>query len=91
MKIPDDIEAAEFYFKVSWLYMSLRQNAVSLNYAKDAMNIYKMYDGYKKKLAISQVVMGTNYMQMQRFKALKTQRNTSRNRLKFQRRLAIHF
>ncbi|MEC3608644.1 aspartate phosphatase [Bacillus glycinifermentans] len=66
-KIPDDIEAAEFYFKVSWLYMSLRQNAVSLNYAKDAMNIYKMYDGYKKKLAISQVVMGTNYMQMQRF------------------------
>ncbi|PRS11522.1 aspartate phosphatase [Bacillus paralicheniformis] len=67
-KVPDQIEAAEFYFKVSWLYMSLRQNAVSLNYARDAMNIYKMHDGYEKKLAISQVVMGTNYMQMQRFK-----------------------
>ncbi|MFN2747762.1 tetratricopeptide repeat protein [Bacillus sp. z60-18] len=66
-KIPDKIEAAEFYFKVSWLYMSLRQNAVSLNYAKDAMNIYSMHDGYEKKLAISMVVMGTNYMQMQRF------------------------
>lgn len=47
-KVPDQIEAAEFYFKVSWLYMSLRQNAVSLNYARDAMNIYKMHDGYEK-------------------------------------------
>ncbi|MED1018320.1 Rap family tetratricopeptide repeat protein [Bacillus atrophaeus] len=67
VKIPDKIEAAEFYFKVSWLYMSLRQSVVSLNYAKDAMNIYKVHEEYKKKLAVSLVVMATNYMHMNRF------------------------
>ncbi|MDA1477152.1 Rap family tetratricopeptide repeat protein [Bacillus changyiensis] len=66
--IPDKIEHAEFYIKLGWLYMSLRQNQVSLNYAKDAMTIFKMHEGYEKRLAVSLVVMGANYMHIERFK-----------------------
>ncbi|KAA6453242.1 Rap family tetratricopeptide repeat protein [Bacillus swezeyi] len=66
-KIPDEIEAAEFYSKVASLYMSLRQSVVSLNYINQAINIYKGHKGYEKKLAISMVVMATNYMHMGRY------------------------
>ncbi|MDI5789123.1 tetratricopeptide repeat protein [Bacillus licheniformis] len=51
------------------------------------MNIYKCMTG-TKKLAISQVVMGTNYMQMQRFKDAEKYFEES---IEISKRLTIHF
>ncbi|MEC0991640.1 hypothetical protein P8923_11995 [Bacillus atrophaeus] len=47
--------------------MMLGQNIVSLNYIKDAMHIYKRNENYKKKLAISMMVVGHNYTELGQF------------------------
>ncbi|KAA6450238.1 Rap family tetratricopeptide repeat protein [Bacillus atrophaeus] len=60
-EIPDRIEQAEFYSKVASMYMLLRQSLISLNYINDALHIYRENEGYKRKLATSLMVVGTNY------------------------------
>ncbi|AIK46138.1 tetratricopeptide repeat protein [Bacillus atrophaeus] len=65
--IPDEIEAAEFYSKAASLYIMLGQKIVSLNYIKVTMHIYKRNEYYKKKLAISIMVVGHNYTKLGQF------------------------
>ncbi|MCY8518602.1 Rap family tetratricopeptide repeat protein [Bacillus atrophaeus] len=65
--IPDEIEAAEFYSKVSYLYTLIKQSVVSQHYIKNAMTIYKRRPDYKSKLAVSSMIVATNYADMERF------------------------
>ncbi|KUF26843.1 hypothetical protein AMR95_01720 [Bacillus sp. G1(2015b)] len=44
--IEDEIEHAEFYFKISEVYYYMKQTYFSLNYAKKSLRIYSNYDTY---------------------------------------------
>ncbi|MGD1416402.1 aspartate phosphatase [Bacillus stercoris] len=67
LKIPDEIEIAEFYSKVASMYMSIHQSVVSLGYINEAISIYRKHDDYKRRLASSLVVLATNYMHIGRY------------------------
>ncbi|MCY8298892.1 tetratricopeptide repeat protein [Bacillus inaquosorum] len=66
-EIPDEIEAAEFYSKVSYLYTLVKQSVVSQHYIKNAIAIYKRYPDYKCKLAVSLMIAAANYTDIRRF------------------------
>ncbi|CAF1792915.1 response regulator aspartate phosphatase RapK [Bacillus subtilis] len=66
-EIPDEIEAAEFYSKVSYLYTLVKQSIVAQHYIKNAISIYKRHPDYKCKLATSTMIAAANYADMKRF------------------------
>ncbi|MCP6684166.1 Rap family tetratricopeptide repeat protein [Bacillus nakamurai] len=65
--IPDEIEAAEFYSKISYLYTLIKQSIISQHYIKNAIAIYKLRPDYKSKLAVSTMIAATNYADMGKF------------------------
>lgn len=66
-EIPDEIEAAEFHSKVSYLYTLVKQSVVSQHYINNAITIYKRHPDYKCKLATSTMIAAAKYADMKRF------------------------
>ncbi|WP_446325373.1 response regulator aspartate phosphatase [Bacillus altitudinis] len=60
--IEDEIEHAEFYFKISEVYYYMKQTFFSLNYAKRALRIYSKYNSYADHIIHVQCIMAGNLM-----------------------------
>lgn len=60
--IEDEIEHAEFYFKISEVYYYMKQTFFSLNYAKKALRIYSKYDTYHDHIIHVQCIIAGNLM-----------------------------
>ncbi|AVM23327.1 RapH N-terminal domain-containing protein [Bacillus pumilus] len=67
-EINDEIEQAEFYFKVSYVYYYMKQTYFSLNYANRALNIYERYDDYLVQALRCRFVIGGNLIDESKFR-----------------------
>jgi response regulator aspartate phosphatase C/response regulator aspartate phosphatase G len=67
--IPDEIEHAEFHFQLAVAYQSIDQNFFSLNHAEKALDIYLKYDHYIGRLAITQMVIASNRVDLYQYSA----------------------
>ncbi|WP_268313826.1 Rap family tetratricopeptide repeat protein [Bacillus haynesii] len=56
----DDLEKADFYFKTSEVYYHMKQTFFSMNYAKQAYDIYKKYDTYGEHRVRCQFIFSGN-------------------------------
>ncbi|MFN2747288.1 MULTISPECIES: Rap family tetratricopeptide repeat protein [Bacillus] len=56
----DEVEKAEFYFKVSEVYYHMKQTILSMNYASKAYNIYKHYPTYGERIIQCQFILAGN-------------------------------
>ncbi|MCY8057818.1 tetratricopeptide repeat protein [Bacillus spizizenii] len=61
-EVDDEIEKAEFFFKVSYVYYYMKQTYFSLNYAYRALEIYTKYDDYFIQRLRCQFILGGNFI-----------------------------
>lgn len=81
--ISDDIERAEFHYKVASVYYQIKQTLISLNHTKKAHEIYKANTGYMKKAVHCEILLAANYVDMRKFKdAEKHYKNAKINAIK---------
>ncbi|MCY8989695.1 Rap family tetratricopeptide repeat protein [Bacillus atrophaeus] len=80
--IPDDIERAEFYFKMAWLYYRLDQHVLSLRYIRDALAIYKEKPDYNKKQALSLFLLAGNCTETGHYEKAESYYNEAENMIK---------
>ncbi|MFO6498498.1 MULTISPECIES: Rap family tetratricopeptide repeat protein [Bacillus] len=66
-KIPDQIENAEFHYKLAIAYYQIKQNFFSLNHAKTALKTFKMHDDYIQKAISNEMLIGANKLDLFRF------------------------
>ncbi|MDA7027555.1 hypothetical protein PJ311_13270 [Bacillus sp. CLL-7-23] len=66
-KIPDQIENAEFHYKLAIAYYQIKQNFFSLNHANTALKTFKMHDEYVQKAISSEMIIGANKLDLLRF------------------------
>ncbi|KMY40856.1 aspartate phosphatase [Bacillus sp. FJAT-27445] len=59
-QIEDEIERAEFFFKVSYVYYYMTQTYFSMNYANRALKIFKRYDEYAVQTLRCQFIVAGN-------------------------------
>lgn len=66
-KIPDQIENAEFHYKMAVAYYQIKQNFFSLNHATAALKTFKTHDDYIQKAISSEMILGANKLDLFRF------------------------
>ncbi|ASS69993.1 RapH N-terminal domain-containing protein [Bacillus atrophaeus] len=59
-QVEDEIERAEFFFKVSYVYYYMKQTYFSMNYANRALKIFKKYDEYAVQTLRCQFIVAGN-------------------------------
>ncbi|MFS0657143.1 tetratricopeptide repeat protein [Bacillus sp. 179-C3.3 HS] len=63
----DEIEQAEFHFKVAEAYYIMKQTHVSMHHIMKALDIYEQYDQYKVRQIQSLIIIAGNYDDFKRF------------------------
>ncbi|MEC1264176.1 tetratricopeptide repeat protein [Bacillus subtilis] len=59
-EVEDEIERAEFFFKVAHVYYYMKQTYFSLNYASRALKIFRQYDSYAVQTLRCQYIVAGN-------------------------------
>lgn len=59
-EVEDEIERAEFLFKVAHVYYYMKQTYFSLNYASRALKIFRQYDSYAVQTLRCQYIVAGN-------------------------------
>lgn len=85
----EEIEKAEFYFKVSEVYYFMKQTYFSMNYARRAYKIYQKYPTYGERRVQCQFVISGNWLDNMRYddalehaeQALKDSKELGKNHL----------
>lgn len=65
--VTDEIERAEFNYKMAEVYYHLNQNYLSMNYATMALDTFKAYETLKEKKIFCYFVMAGNQMDCMRY------------------------
>ncbi|MCY9136064.1 RapJ protein [Bacillus atrophaeus] len=65
--VEDKIEKAEFYYKLAEIYCDLHQTFFSMNYANQAMDIYKQFELYGIRRAECAFIFARNLMRVSQF------------------------
>ncbi|NPC92116.1 tetratricopeptide repeat protein [Bacillus sp. WMMC1349] len=66
--VHDEIGVAQFHDKVGKLYYYLGQNLVSLNHTRQALDIFKSYQGHDMNLVSTYITMAGNYTEMGKYR-----------------------
>ncbi|MBL3199801.1 tetratricopeptide repeat protein, partial [Klebsiella pneumoniae] len=56
--IPDEIEHAEFYYRIATFYHHTYNNLASIEYANKSRAIFSKYEGYEVKTAFCNSLLG---------------------------------
>ncbi|MFO6497605.1 aspartate phosphatase [Bacillus sp. z60-11] len=75
IKIDDEIEKAEFHYRLAVAYYEIRQNFFSLNHAEKALESFTAHDTYEEKRINCQMVIAANYVDLYRFEEAEKQYN----------------
>ncbi|MCY8001081.1 DUF2225 domain-containing protein [Bacillus haynesii] len=67
--IPDQIEHAEFHYKIAEAYYQIDQHLISISHAQKARSIFKEYPDYKLRSVQCEMTLGANLYDMYRFSA----------------------
>lgn len=59
-EVEDEIEKAEFFFKVSYVYYYMKQTYFSMNYASRALKIFQKFDEYAVQTLRCQFIVAGN-------------------------------
>lgn len=66
--VPDEVEKAEFHYKVANYYYHVRQPVLAIHYAKKAKEFFEGQFGYDLNVAACQNVLGLAYTLLKQFK-----------------------
>ncbi|WP_339164553.1 tetratricopeptide repeat protein [Siminovitchia sp. FSL H7-0308] len=63
-KVPDDIEKAEFHYRLAIAYYRIDQHFFSITHTKIAYDIFKAHDIYKENMINCEMLLGLNKLDM---------------------------
>ncbi|TAH79416.1 tetratricopeptide repeat protein [Bacillus subtilis] len=67
-EVEDEIEKAEFFFKVSYVYYYMKQTYFSMNYANRALKIFREYEEYAVQTVRCQFIVAGNLIDSLEYK-----------------------
>ncbi|MED2979293.1 hypothetical protein P4284_21725 [Bacillus swezeyi] len=65
--VPDQIEHAEFHYKISEAYYQIDQHLISISHALKARSIFREWEDYRHRSIKCEMVLGANMYDMYRF------------------------
>jgi tetratricopeptide (TPR) repeat protein len=66
-RMDDEIEKAEFHYKVASAYYHLYQNLISCHHVKKALNVFEKHEEHNKRTAASMILLGLNLIDIKEF------------------------